>query len=106
MKTQKSFNPFDLRVDVLEYLFVEWLVRNRLYGKYAKNLEASGHVKKSVRDDIRERVRNYAVFHFSNYSFLLAGSFNFAQTPEGRKFWMDASHRWEDFCNTFFLVLR
>ncbi len=106
MKTQKSFNPFDLRVDALEYLFVEWLVRNRLYYKYAKNLEAFGRVTTSVRDCIRDRVRLYALYHFPNYSFLLAGSFDFAQTPEGRKFWIDASHRWDDFCSTFFLVLR
>lgn len=106
MKTQKSFNQFDLRVDVLEYLFVEWLVRNHLYRKYVKNLEASGRVTTSVRDCIRDRVRIYAVYHFSNYSFLLAGSFDFGQTPEGRKFWTDASRRWEDFCGTFFLVLR
>ena len=105
MKTQKSFNQVDLRVDALEYLFVEWLVRNRLYSKYVKNLEASGRVKTSVRNCIRDRVRLYAVYHFCNYPFLLAGSFDFAQTPEGRKFWMDASHRWEDFCSTFFLVL-
>lgn len=105
MKTQKSFNSFDLRVDAIEYLFVEWLVRNRLYSKYAKNLEASGCVATSVRNYIRDRVRRYAVYHFTNCSFLLAGSFIFEQTPEGRKFWIEASRRWEDFCNSFFLVL-
>lgn len=105
MKTQKSFNQLDLRVDALEYLFVEWLVRNRLYRKYAKNLEASGRVAISVRDDIRDRVRRYSSYGFMNFSFFLAGSFDFARTPEGRKFWIDASNRWEDFCKSFFSFL-
>jgi len=102
MKTQKSFNQLDLRVDALEYLFVEWLVRNRLYRKYAKNLEESGRVTTSVRDDIRDRLRRYAKYGFMNYSFFLAGSFAFDRTPEGREFWVDASNRWEDFCKSFF----
>lgn len=103
MKTQKSFNQLDLRVDALEYLFVEWLVRNRLYRKYVKNLEASGRVATSVRDDIRDRLRRYAVpYGFLNIAFFLTGSFPFAETPEGREFWIDASNRWEDFCKSFF----
>ena len=105
MKTQKSFNQLDLRVDALEYLFVEWLVRNRLYGKYAKNLEASGRVTTSVRDCIRARIRHYVKFGFNNYPFFLSGSFFFAETPEGREFWVDASHRWEYFCKSFFFFL-
>lgn len=105
MKIQESFNQLDLRVDALEYLFVEWLVRNRLYCKYARNLEASGHVATSVRDCIRDLVRLCALSHFINYSGLLAGSFAFEHTPEGRKFWNESSRRWEDFCRTFFLVL-
>ena len=102
MKTQKSFDQLELQVDVLEYLFIEWLCRNRLYRKYAKNLEAAGRVDTSVRDCIRERVRFYVSRTFFTYSFFLTGSFTFAKTPEGREFWIDASLRWENFCKSFF----
>lgn len=106
MKTQNAFSQFDLRVDVLDYLFVEWLVRNHLYRKFAKNLSAARHVPmSSVRDLIRQRIYVYAKFPAMNYSFLLSGSFIFDSTPEGRDFWIDASRRWADFCRHFFSIL-
>lgn len=102
MKTQKTFDLFEFRVDALEYLFVEWLVRNNLYCKYARNLKASGRVTTSVGDCIRSRVRLYASNPCINYSFFLTGSFNFTETPEGPEFWIEASQRWENFCKSFF----
>lgn len=105
MKKQKSFNEFDLRLDVLDYLFVEWLVRNQLYGKFARNLAAARPVTTSVRNLIRQRVCAYATFPAMDYSFLLTGAFLFESTPEGREFWNDASRRWADFCSYFFSVL-
>lgn len=105
MKKQKSFSQFDLRVDVLDYLFVEWLVRNHLYRRFARNLVASRHTTMSARDCIRRRVRIYASFPAVDYSFLLTGAFLFDSTPEGREFWSDASQRWENFCRYFFSVL-
>ena len=105
MKKQKSFSQFDLRVDVLDYLFVEWLVRNHLYRKFARNLAAARQVTTSVRDLIRQRICTYATFPSMDYSFLLVGAFRFDLTPEGREFWSAASRRWEDFCRYFFSVL-
>ena len=105
MKKQKSFSPFDLRVDALEYLFVEWLTRNHLYRKFAKNLEASGLVTTTVRDLIRSRVRFYASLPLINFSWIIAGTFIFERTPEGREFWNDVSRRWADFCRSFFSIL-
>lgn len=105
MKKRKSFSQFDLRVDALDYLFVEWLVRNRLYCKFAKNLAAAKQVTTSTRDLIRQRVCAYATFPAMDYSFLLTGAFLFDSTPEGREFWICASKRWADFCKYFFSVL-
>ena len=105
MKTQKPFNQFDLRVDALNYLFVEWLIRNRLYYKFAKNLAADKKTTMSARDLIRRRVRIYASFPVVDYSFLMTGAFFFEFTPEGREFWNDASRRWSDFCKYFFPLL-
>lgn len=105
MKTQKPFSRFDLRVDALDYIFVEWLVRNRLYRKFAKNLLASRHTTMSARDFIRHRIRLYASFPVVDYSFLVSGAFFFDSTPEGREFWNDASRRWSDFCGYFFSIL-
>lgn len=105
MKTQKPFNQFDLRVDALDYIFVEWLVRNRLYRKFARNLVASRNPTMSARDLIRQRVRTYASFPVVDYSFLMSGAFFFDMTPEGREFWCDASRRWSKFCEYFFPIL-
>ena len=105
MKEQKPFSRFDLRVDALDYIFVEWLVRNRLYRKFAKNLAASRPGTASVRSLIRQRVCAYAAFPAMNYSFLLTGAFLFDLTPEGREFWVRVSERWADFCKYFFSVL-
>ena len=105
MKKQKSFSQFDLRVDALDYLFVEWLVRNHLYRRFAKNLAAARPVTTSVRDLIRQRICAYATFPAMDYSFLLTGAFVFDSTPEGREFWCDASQLWEDFCRYFFSFL-
>ena len=80
MNTQESFNQFELRVDALDYIFVEWLVRNCLYCSFTKNLLASRHTSMSARDCIRERVRIYASFPVVNYSFLLSGAFLFDST--------------------------
>lgn len=102
MKRQESFNQFDLRVDALDYIFTQWLIRNHLYRKFARNLAATRHVSTSVRDLIRQRIRVYAAFPSIDYSFLLSGAFLFTLTPEGREFWNDASQRWADFCKYFF----
>jgi len=102
MKAQKSFSQFDLRVDALDYLFVEWLIRNRLYRRFAKNLVADRHTTMSARSYIRLRIRTYAAFPVTDYSFLMTGAFLFESTPEGREFWCDASRRWSDFCKYFF----
>lgn len=105
MKKQGSFSQFDLRVDALDYLFVEWLVRNHLYRKFTRNLAAAKHVTTPARDLIRQRICAYATFPAVDYSFLLTGAFLFDSTPEGHEFWCDASQRWTDFCRYFFSVL-
>jgi len=105
MKAQKSFSQFDLRVDALDYLFVEWLVRNHLYRKFTRNLAAARQITTSVRSLIRQRVCAYAALPAMDYSFLLTGAFLFNETPEGREFWNDASRRWSDFCRYFFSLL-
>jgi hypothetical protein len=105
MKTQKPFNQFELRADALDYLFVEWLVRNHLYRKFAKNLVGSRNSTTSARELIRRRVRLYAKFPVVDYTFLISGAFFFEFTPEGREFWNDVSRRWSDFCGYFFPLL-
>lgn len=105
MKKQKSFSQFDLRIDALDYIFVEWLVRNHLYRKFTRNLAAARQAPMPVRDLIRRRICAYASFPAVDYSFLLTGAFLFDSTPEGSEFWRDASRRWSDFCTYFFSLL-
>lgn len=46
----------ELAVDVLDYMFVEWLVRRSLYSRFAKNLVLACPKTKKPRSIIRNVV--------------------------------------------------
>lgn len=100
MKTRKNFSPIDLKADALDYIFTEWLVRNRLYYKFLKNLQELLPADESPRDHIRARILSHVSNRITDYSILIDGAFIFAGTPEGRDFWMNVSKRWRDFINS------
>lgn len=101
MKAQKLFNPDELRVDALDYIFVEWLIRNNLYGRFMRNSSAYRPAPTSTRRELRERIRYYVSNDPSNYSAFVSGAFLFGRTPEGRDFWTDVANSWVEFVKSF-----
>ncbi len=101
MKTRNNFSPIDLKADTLEYVFTEWLVRNRLYYKFLKNLQESLPAVESPRDYIRARILSHVSNNVADYSILIDGAFIFAGTSEGRDFWMNVSNRWREFLDSY-----
>lgn len=101
MKVQRFFNPDELRVDALDYIFVEWLIRNNLYGRFMRNSSVYCLVHTSARRELRDRIRYYVLNDPSNYSGFVSGAFYFARTPEGRDFWTDVTSNWVKFVKSF-----
>lgn len=101
MKANKKSKIPDLSVDVIEYLFTEWLVRQRLYSAYRANFEEICPNHRTFRDNLRAKI------HFLRHSSglgircIISTSFLFNATPEGFDFWVDKSNLWQRFCGEF-----
>ena len=101
MKANKNPRLSALPVDVAEYMFVEWLVRQGLYSAYRKNCEKFCTRHRTFRDDLHDRIlRLYRVGRFS-LRYVVAISFPFSMTPEGYDFWLTQSTLWRRFCENF-----
>lgn len=101
MKVNKNSRLSALPVDVAEYMFVEWLVRQGLYSAYRRNCEKFCTSNRTFREDLHVRIRRmYRVARFS-LSDIIAISFPFAMTSEGYDFWLTQSVLWRRFCNSF-----
>lgn len=102
MKQNKNFKVDNLLIDVVEYAFVEWLVRRRLYLAYRSNYDCRPTATKSFRDCLREHIR----YLFKNSKFgptsLISSAFLFTSTPEGYRFWLKHSEAWARFYNSLF----
>lgn len=101
MKAQKFFDPDRLCVDALDYIFVEWLIRNNLYRRFAENFSAHHPASASPCPHLRERIRYHISLDPSDYSGYVEGAFRFARTPEGYDFWKDVTSRWVKFIKSF-----
>lgn len=105
MKKQIS-KPLDrLSVDVIDYMFVEWLVRNSLYSKFVTNLIRYYPESADPRSIIRERIRSISRFPVFLASDLVSSSFLFDKTPEGSLFWARVSSKWSSYLESFSKIL-
>lgn len=95
MKKTK-IKPHPLILDVADYLFVEWLVRNKCYSRFVANLS-----NRSGFPDTREGVRAYlsAVLcsRVSTLRDAISAAFLFPCTPEGSDYWRLVDRKWIDF---------
>lgn len=98
-KISKPLN--ELAVDVVDYMFVEWLVRSSLYSRFAKNLARFYHKAKPPRSIIREMIRMSQDSPFYSYEGLVLRSFPFNCTPEGIRFWARVSSEWVSYFRSF-----
>lgn len=103
MRKTRTFNPTWLTLDVLDYMFVEWLVRQDLYVKFAANLTYPG--SRSSRLIIRDLVREVLSTPDYSPSDLVSSSFSFRCTPEGFHFWARVSSDWASYLKSFSKII-
>lgn len=97
-KSSKSVRINELFVDIVEYAFIEWLVRRGIFSVFEANYERSFAPDRSFRDRLRSHIR----YSFSRPGYgpshLISSAFLFNSTPEGAEFWTKHSAAWERFC--------
>lgn len=101
MKKIKKFKKSDLSelsVDVVEYMFVEWLVRRGLFAAFKSNYEHAFSLCVGFHERLRGHIRRSLNGSAFGVSFLISSSFLFMSTPEGTEFWTKQSAAWERFC--------
>ena len=100
-KSSKSVRTDELLIDVIEYAFIEWLVRRGILSAFKANYEREFAPYRSFRDRLRSHVRHS--LHRFGYgpSHLISSAFLFCSTPEGAEFWIKQSAAWERFCAEF-----
>jgi len=100
-KGNRKFKAGDLIVDVLEYTFTEWLVRQGVFSAFKTNYD----VVVSPYGGFRDRLRDHIRYSLSNSSlgptYLISSAFLFHTTPEGYDFWRKISDAWKRFCLNF-----
>lgn len=98
MKKSKKFRDIDLLVDVIDYAFVEWLVRRGLFSAFKSNYTRASLPEMSFRDHLRAHIRYSFASAIINPESLIASAFLFSATPEGANFWHKQSSDWRRFC--------
>ena len=106
MKANKKSRLSDLSVDVAEYMFTEWLVRQNLFSAYKANYEAFRPNHRSFRDNLRAKLRSICRSRAFGVEEIISISFPYAMTPEGYNFWVDQSNLWRRFCGKFKSILQ
>lgn len=101
MKANKKSRRADLSVDVIEYMFIEWLVRQGVFSAFKANYEGFSTNHRSFRDNLRDRLRFLCRSSVTGPCSLITTAFPFAMTREGYEFWVDKSNRWRQFCSDF-----
>jgi hypothetical protein len=101
MKKIKKSSLSELPIDVAEYMFTEWLVRQGLFSAYKANCEKFSTCHRTFREDLRSHIRS--VHRSPRFAFddFIAISFPFSLTPEGYDFWLKRSAIWRRFCSDF-----
>lgn len=103
MKKNKKVRVDDLFLEVVEYAFVEWLVRRGLFTAFRSNFDYIRTPKMSFRDCLREHIR--FVHRCLSLDSLISSAFFFTSTPEGYEFWLKQSNDWKRFFSKFTINL-
>ena len=97
MKKNNSSKDVRLMIDVVEYAFVEWLVRRKAYLAFRANYDRASESSKPFRDRLREHIRYLYCDSNLGPGSLISSAFLFTSTPEGCKFWLKQAQAWERF---------
>jgi len=101
MKNNKRFKDVELMVDIVEYAFVEWLVRRKIYRAFQVNCDCAAGSSKTFRECLRDHIRYVLKSPTLDPSRLISSAFLFTSTSEGYKFWMKHSEAWSRFYASF-----
>lgn len=97
MKKNPNFKVDKLAIDVIEYAFIEWLVRRGIFAAYRANYDRIPTARKTFRDCLREHIQYvYRTPHLGPES-LVSSAFLFTSAPEGYEFWIKHSDAWRRF---------
>lgn len=91
----------DLTIDVVEFAFREWLVRQRVFVAFKANYELNNSASISFREQLRLHIRFILECPTLNLGSLITSAFIFYSTPEGADFWGKQSDAWRRFCSNF-----
>jgi hypothetical protein len=97
MGNNKSPKVDRLLIDVVEYAFIEWLVRRKVYLAYRSNYDRHLTPSKSFRDCLREHIRYLFSQSKLGPASLISSAFLFTSTTEGCRFWLKHSEAWSRF---------
>lgn len=101
MKRNKKFSVNDLFIDVVDYAFVEWLVRRNLYLAFRSNFIRARSSNKSFRVFLRDHIQLANRCPHLGLGALFTMAFLFTSTPEGYEFWLKQSEDWKRFLSKF-----
>ena len=96
---RRSKQPVDdkLRLDVIEYAFVEWLVRREIFTAFRTNYARTPATRKTFRDCLRDHIRYAYRTPSLGPGSLISSAFLFTSAPEGYEFWIKHSDAWRHF---------
>lgn len=97
MKRLKQPVDDELRLDIIEYAFVEWLVRRKIFTAFRVNYPPAPTARKTFRDHLRDHIRYVYRKPSLGPESLISSAFQFASTPEGFDFWIKHSDAWRRF---------
>ena len=99
MKKLKQRVIDELLVDVVEYAFVEWLIRRGIFAAFRANYDRISPTKRTFRECLREHIRHAYRTPSLGPEALISSAFLFPKTPEGYDFWIVHSDAWANFYN-------
>ena len=99
MKKPRQSVVDKLRLDVIEYAFVEWLVRRGIFTAFRANYDRTPTARKTFRDHLRDHIQYVYRRPSLGPESLVSSAFLFTSTPEGYEFWLKHSDAWRRFYN-------
>lgn len=99
MKKLKQPVIDELLLDVMEYAFVEWLIRRGIFTAFRMNYDRISPTTETFRKCLREHLRHVYRTPSLGPEALITSAFLFSTTPEGYDFWVEHSDAWIRFYN-------
>ena len=97
MKKLKQPAIDKLLLDVIEYAFIEWLVRRGILTAFRANYDRVPTARKTFRDCLRDHIQYVYRSPSLGPESLISSAFLFTTTPEGYEFWIKHSDAWKRF---------